>query len=67
MDNENNVWISFEGGLIKYNESKPLKIFDSDSNGFFSKQCTSFVIDKNGDGWLTTFGAGIVKLKKGFF
>lgn len=66
-DNEGNVWMSAEGGLLKYSYSKPLKVFDPDTNGFFSKQCTSFIIDLNGDGWLTTLGGGIAKLKKGTF
>jgi ligand-binding sensor domain-containing protein len=66
-DNENNVWMSVEGGLLKYSYSKPLKVFDPYSNGFFSNQCTSFIIDQNGDGWLTTLGGGIAKLKKGTF
>jgi len=32
VDNENNVWMSVNGGLLKYNYSKPLKVFDSDTN-----------------------------------
>ena len=67
LDNENNVWMSVNGGLLKYNDSKPLKVFDSDTNGFFSKQCISFYIDLKGDGWLTTNGGGLAKLKKGTF
>ncbi|MBA4406416.1 hypothetical protein C0389_03995 [bacterium] len=67
MDKEYNIWISVEGGLLKYSNTKPLKVFDSDTNGFFSKKCTSFAIDLNGDGWLTTIGGGIAKLKKGTF
>ena len=66
-DDENNIWLSINGGLVKYNETKPLKDFDSDSNGFFSKLSSSFCIDYNGDGWLTTLGGGIAKLKKGTF
>ena len=60
MDNENNVWMSVNGGLLKYNYSKPLKVFDSDTNGFFYKQCTSFYIDLKGDGWLTTNGGFLI-------
>ena len=67
LNNEGNVWMSAEGGLLKCSYTKPLKVFDPDTNGFFSKQCTSFIIDLNGDGWLTTLGGGIAKLKKGTF
>jgi ligand-binding sensor domain-containing protein len=67
LDPQGNLWMSVNGGLLKYNDSSPLKVFDSDTNGFFAKQCTSFVIDLNGDGWLTTNGGGIAKLKKGTF
>lgn len=66
-DDENNIWMTYNGGLLKYNEFRPLIFFDSDTNGFFSKLCSSFFIDHKGDGWLTTLGGGIVKLKKGFF
>ncbi len=66
-DDENNIWMTYSGGLLRYNEFKPLVFYDSDTNGFFSKLCSSFCIDLKSDGWLTTLGGGIVKLKKGFF
>ncbi|MFA5804167.1 MAG: hypothetical protein WC879_05955 [Melioribacteraceae bacterium] len=52
-----NIWMALNGGLVKYNETQLLKFYDSDSNGFFSKLCTSFSLDLNGDGWLATKGA----------
>lgn len=67
LDVDSNVWMAIQGGLIKYSESKPLKVFDANEYGFFSRMSTSFAIDLKGDGWLTTMGAGIVKLKKGTF
>lgn len=67
VDTENNIWMSIEGGLLRYNDSKPLKVLDSNTYGVASKSCTSFAIDQNGDGWLTTLGGGIAKLKKGTF
>jgi len=67
VDSANNLWMCVNGGLLRYTEAGQLKVYDSDTNGFFSKQCTSFIIDQNGDGWLTTFGGGIAKLKKGTF
>ena len=67
LDVDNNIWFTIKGGLIRYNESKPLKIFDWNTYGFRSFNCSSFCIDQNGDGWLTTLGGGITKLKKGNF
>jgi ligand-binding sensor domain-containing protein len=67
LDSAGNIWMSVNGGLLKYSDTEPLKVYDPDTNGFFSKQCTSFAIDQNGDGWLTTLGSGIAKLKKGTF
>ena len=67
LDTGNNIWMALNGGLVKYNPTQQLKFYDSDSYGYFSKQCTSFIIDQNGDGWLTTLGGGIAKLKKGIF
>ena len=67
LDNDNNIWMALNVGLEKYNPSQPPKFYDSDTYGYFSKQCSSFTIDLNGDGWLTTMGGGIAKLKKGTF
>ena len=67
LDNDNNVWMALNGGLVKYSATHIVKFYDSDSYGYFSKWCTSFALDLNGDGWLATIGAGIAKLKKGTF
>ena len=67
LDNDNNIWMALNGGLIKYNPLQPLKFYDSGIYGYFAKWCKSFTIDLNGDGWLATIGAGIAKLKKGTF
>ncbi|PKL83208.1 MAG: hypothetical protein CVV24_06225 [Ignavibacteriae bacterium HGW-Ignavibacteriae-3] len=67
LDNSANIWMSINGALLRYSDTAQLKVYDADTEGFFSKQCTSFAIDLNGDGWLTTFGGGIAKLKKGTF
>ncbi|MBA4406456.1 hypothetical protein C0389_04200 [bacterium] len=67
VDAENNIWISAKEGLIKYNETKPIKVFNNYEYGFYVKHCTSIVFDKNGDIWASTMGGGLVKLKKEFF
>lgn len=66
-DNENNLWLSITGGLVKYNETGTALLYNSDMNGFFSSLSSSFFIDHNGDGWLTTLGGGITRLKRGIF
>ncbi len=68
LDDKNNIWMAISGGLIRYNEAaSSIKVYDSDTYGFFSSQSTSFCIDINGDGWLTTLGGGITKIKKSSF
>lgn len=65
VDSENNIWISATGGLIKYNETASIKLYNTIDYNFYSQNCTSSTIDKNGDVWVTTLGGGIIKLKKG--
>ncbi len=67
LDNDNNIWMALNGGLVKYNETQLLKFYDFNTYGYFSSWCKSFVLDLNGDGWLGTIGGGIAKLKKGTF
>lgn len=66
-DNENNVWFCAKEGLVKYNETKPIMLFNNYEYGFYVTHCTSIAFDKNGDLWVSTMGGGIVKLKKGTF
>ncbi len=65
-DADGNIWMSVNGGLIKYNGTTPY-VYDPDTKGFFSKQITSFCIDSNGDGWLSTLGGGVARMKKGTY
>jgi len=68
LDDKNNIWMAISGGLIRYNDAaSSIKVYDSDTYGFFSTQSSSFCIDLNGDGWLTTSGGGITKIKKQVF
>ena len=68
IDEQNNLWMAITGGLIKHNAyNYSTTVYDSNTYGFFSNQSTSFCLDQNGDGWLTTLGGGITKLKKGNF
>ncbi len=67
LDDKNNIWMAINGGLIRYNDPSSMKVYDSDTYRFFSNQSSSFCIDLNGDGWLTTSGGGITKIKKSSF
>lgn len=64
VDADNNIWISAVEGLVKYNETMAIKYFNTFDFGFYSKHCSSSIVDKNGDVWVTTMGGGILKLKK---
>jgi ligand-binding sensor domain-containing protein len=64
VDSENNIWMATREGLVKYNESKPIKWFNNYEYGFYVTECTSSVLDRNGDIWVTTLGGGLVKLMK---
>jgi hypothetical protein len=64
VDANNVNWISANGGYVKYSETKPTQLFNTFDYGFYNKNCTSSSIDKNGDAWITTFGGGLIKLKK---
>jgi len=66
VDADQNIWISAKEGLIKYNKTKPIKVFNDYDYSFYVKHCTSISFDMNGDLWVTTMGGGIVKLKKVF-
>ena len=66
-DTENNIWISAKEGFVKYNETIPIKMFNTFDYGFYAKHCTSSCVDKNGDVWITTMGGGLIKLKKANF
>ena len=64
FDSGNILWVSAVEGLVKYTLSSTAKIFNTVDYNFYAKNCTSSALDKNGNLWITTFGGGIIKLKK---
>lgn len=64
LDKENNIWMASKEALLKYNESKPIKFFNTKEYGFSVKHTTSAAFDQSGDLWVTTMGGGIIKIRK---
>jgi ligand-binding sensor domain-containing protein len=67
IDHANNLWIAGQEGLVKYTSNQSAKIFNTFEYGFTIKQCTSVLVEKNGDVYTTTLGGGLVKIKKGYY
>lgn len=66
VDKDNNIWMAAKEALVKYNENKPTKFYNTTDYGFYAKHCTSAMFDQSGNLWVTTMGGGIIKIKKNF-